>query len=387
MKFTKDVLYPGEWQLPDGRKWKASPELVAHLSQRAKDMLAAGLSIPLAWEHDDGAKPRTAAQKAADFAKTTPGYLESSILTAEGILEVGVEIPVDTDAKRMPAVRFASPEIISDFIDGTGRLWPGPSITHVAITPRPVQTPQKPFQPVAMSQGAVVPVRLSLAGFTPIRLGGSMADDNDDKKGDKGGEGKKGDKTGDATLDAGGKLKEVIEALSGDGYGFPEDTNPENFLERLHTAVLTKKASGAAGGGSVEPPVSDADNNPVVMSLTKRLMETERKTLAARAEALFSSGRISKPIKDKLVADLATVKLSMAPSTGELLPNSVVSRIEAYEAIEEGTVFPPVRLSDGEQRPPKPPEAANRPQNEREVEKRLDDWDATMGRKKKAAAQ
>lgn len=214
--FVKDVLYPGVWHIPNGRggrkKVPFSRRDVRALQQRMQEMIAAGLSIPLAAEHQDQAKPLTAAERKADWVKRlTLGWAEDAEVAPEGYLTARVAVPLAEDAARLPAARFVSPEIVHDFVDGTGRLWPGPSITHLAVTARPVQYPQRPFQQVRMSNV----IRLSLQDFG----GGKMA------------EKKKFD------------LEALRELLESDGYAVPEHIDdPEEFLEHLHTAALSKQA-------------------------------------------------------------------------------------------------------------------------------------------------
>jgi hypothetical protein len=367
MKFRKDALYPGEWHLADGRVFNATPQMVKRLAERAKEMIAAGVPMPLAWEHDDSAKPMTAAERAKEVAKTLPGWVESTDLTPEGILEMIVDVPVAADAERIPAVRFASPHIEDDFKDGTGRIWDGPSILHLAATPRPVQIPQQPFQPLP-GTSLSMPIRLSLNDYKPYRLGENMADDTS-KKGDDKGKGGEGD-------GADARLKNVVDALSKINVVLPKDTTKDNFFERVESALLTL----AAATGANPAPSADADpaaGNPVMMSMAKRLMETEKKSLVARANALFSTGRITKPAKDKLLAELGTVQLSLAPTTGELLPNKTVAKIEAYEELDEGSAFPVTDLSQGVTRPPMPSEGQSQRDTPEHTKKTLDDIEKT----------
>lgn len=144
-RVKKDILYPGTYHLPDGRTVSYSRADVKHLKRRLKDMLAAGLHVPMAWGHQDEARPRTVDEILANRARFCLGHAADASETPEGILEVDLDVPDPADAKRLPSVRFVSPEISEDFVDSTGRLWPGPSITHIAATGRPVQHKQKPF--------------------------------------------------------------------------------------------------------------------------------------------------------------------------------------------------------------------------------------------------
>lgn len=322
-KFKKDVLYAGKWRLPDGRDFVVTREEIAHFSQRARDMQAAGLSIPLAWEHQDDAKPMTAAEKKANSAKFNCGW-QSDVLPSGNLMETVFEVPVADDAARLPAARFISPEIQNDFVDGTGRLWPGPSITHYAVTARPVQIPQGTFTPVSLSHGRV---RLSLEawdGYDSVRLGADMpfpkkkkkppveddadvtpeADDEGEPQGgqdddtgagddlpgggdddadtgipgaDDDGDGDvddigEGDDDGNLGLAGGGssqdaRVSELIAHLAEMEHPLvlPPDTDASNLIDRLDTAVLTALAHQGKNPNGEDDEDQDGpgnNNNP-----------------------------------------------------------------------------------------------------------------------------
>lgn len=391
--FVKDVLYPGSYWVSDGKGGKKkvaySRKDVEHLRQRMEEMLAAGLSIPLAAEHQDKAKPLTKEERQAEWIKKlTMGWAEQAEIAPEGFLTARVQVPVEEDARRLPAVRFVSPEIVNDFVDGSGRLWEGPSITHLAVTARPVNVNQKPFQPVRMSV-----IRLSLADFQ----GESMAEERENKEGKEGGE-REGNGDG---LD----LKALRELLEGDGYAVPEQfTEPAEFLKHLHTAAMSKKAlidkliedededeeeeeepeEAGESGGELPPGVAP-ENGPVLMSLgghkfqisrvrnpsrnrtnkgvgkkiqgkkapvqlshgvdprtarlEQALLSQSKERLQGRIAALYHSGRITKPIHDTMLLDLGTVRLSLDDS-GQLASNAVIAKVEAYEALPAGSAWP-----------------------------------------------
>lgn len=371
--FTKDVLYPGTYSVADGkggrRKVVFDRAKVELLTQRMKDMLAAGLAIPLAAEHQDRGKPLTAEERKAEWVKKlTLGWAEAAELAPEGYLTTRVEVPIAEDARRIPAVRFVSPEIVEDFVDGTGRKWPGPSITHLAVTPRPVQQNQKPFQPVQMSC-----VRLSLSDYEGEPMDQEPKPNETPKKGEE-------------TPSGGGKfsLDELRKVLADDGYGIPDHvTEPEEFLQHLHTAALSKKAmidklvddgeeepnggepapAPADGpimmslgghtfelrrqgkkGGAKKPAGAGPQNNPApadprTSRLEQALLSQGREAMKTRINSLFSTGRVTKPIKDKLLSECGTVRLSL-DDAGQLGTNAVLSKVEAYEELPAGSAWP-----------------------------------------------
>lgn len=351
--FTKDVLYPGTYRLLDGRRVSYTRADVKHLTQRLKDMTAAGLQVPVAWEHQDGAKPSPAAA-----AKGNLGFALDAEETADGYLTAKLDIPADDDAKRLPSVRFVSPEIVNDFVDGSGRKWPGASITHIAVTPRPVQHRQKPFQPVRMSQNTV---RLSLGDY-------QMADEKEPEEKEGEGEGEGG----------GDKLKKALEALTKIDLMLGDDTTLETLLDRLTVAIETKLAHEGLSDDDKEEPAADAAS-PVMMSLMSEVLDGKREKLKTRIKDLFKTGRINKPLRDKLTAELNTAKLSLGKD-GKVVETPLAARVAAYEDL-------PARLSMGYGDEPSPaddpPEArkSGRPETEAEANAVLDDIDVMMGRK------
>lgn len=452
--FVKDVLYPGTYHVPDGkggrRRIHYSRDDVGRLAERMKEMLEAGLQIPLAAEHQDKAKPLTVDERKAEWVKQlTLGWAADVELAPEGFLTTKVEVPVEEEAKRLPAARFVSPEIVNDFVDGTGRLWPGASITHLAVTPRPVQHKQQPFRAVRMSHV----VRLSLDQYAgesmappviskgkamifgirdsgkngpqryavidnksaiPVAHFATASEANNFAKIvqtrlslDDDGSGKEPD-AGEKGFD----LEELRKVLADDGYGVPEHiSEPEEFLRHLHTAALSKKAmidkllededddeesmngeGMEVDGNGVQPEPVPA-TSPVLMSLgghrfqlirtpeknggvrrgkkqapnaagadatrlslaesraqrlENALLSERRQSIQQRIDRLFTSGRISKPIRDQLVKQSQTVRLSL-DAEGQVASNVVLAKVEAYEALPANSTWSAQGMLDGAQ--------------------------------------
>jgi hypothetical protein len=178
----KDVLYPGDWHLADGRVWHCPPAMVEYLQVRLSEMLAAGVPVPLMAEHQlKGTKLPTPAQLRAGKVQHCLGWVDQGLLTEGPVLECEGTVPDAGAAKSLESCRFVSPAINENVKDGTGRVWPGPSIYELAATPRPIQVGlQKPFQIVRLSlDGSLAgtgPVHLSLAGYRPVLLGTELAE-------------------------------------------------------------------------------------------------------------------------------------------------------------------------------------------------------------------
>ena len=364
-KFTKDVLYPGTYRLADGRKVTYTREDCRHLAQRLADMKAAGLGVPVCWEHQD-VEP---ADRLAHRAKGTLGWADEAKVAPDGYLEFGVDVPVQADADRMPAVRFVSPEISTDWTDGTGRLWPGKSITHLAVTPHPVQPGQKPFA-ARLSRGGKVSDKVRLS------LGDVMPDEKDDKKNDK-----PKDKAGADKPSADGSLSALIEALKEKGFMVPDE------VASLEDLVIAVKAGSPGGAGDAPPPPPEepvAEASPVMMSLTKRVVDMERDKLSRRIDAL--KDRIGGKLAGELKAELSRERLSL-DGEAKLKAGALLVRIEAYERLAGGFKpgGKPSRLSlagEDAEEAADARGAGKAPESAEEVAEAVAAWDEMMGRKK-----
>jgi hypothetical protein len=343
-------------------------------------MAAAGLQVPLVWDHQHDAKPVKMSADRPDRHKWNLGFAESARVTPEGYLEAGLDVPLEEDARRLPAVRYVSPEIVNDFVDSSGKLWPGESITHIAVTNRPVQNKQNPFKPVQL-------------GYPPDAVWLSLGDldmaEKDDKK--KPGEGSEDGATG------GPDIKKILSLLASKGVPLPEDTTNDNFMDRLHVALVATGASedDDAGNTVIDPEEDDAAvaaPPPVTMSmdqvvtrnrtLESRLVASERAGLIGRVKALFATGRVSKQIRDKLTAEINTVQLSL-DRNGQPKGGKLLAKIEAYEDLAGIVGQRTTQLSmDGQPREvPPPADMTGRPKTDGEIKAAVDEWDAALGRK------
>lgn len=340
-KFWKDVLKPGRYLLKNGTVSEFTDADCAHLSRRVGEMLGAGLSIPLVWGHQPGVHAVTPGEQLALDVKSTLGWLEGADLTPDGRARVLSEVPLEEDARRLGPIRFCSPEILTDWTDGTGRLWPGRSITHVAVTARPVNPDQRPFIPAPPYDGAW----LSLDDI--VTEGRKMPDEPPDK-GEKKPPDAPPEKKPDGDGDKGGPgpstVAALAQALRDAGLNIPDGV-PD--IEHLLTAVKAcapakppedddmsdPQKKGAA------PPVKE-ETMPILMSLDgsddparRRLARTERADLVRRAHALVGSRKVTKPVADALVKELSAERLSLDPEGG-LVGGKALAKLEAYEALE-----------------------------------------------------
>jgi hypothetical protein len=359
--FAKDILYPGVWHLANGRKEVFTPERVRHLAERLDAVLRAGLNVPVCWEHQESAVPLSQADLDRELAEKTRkviGHVTGVRLSPEGFIEAAIDVPNADDARRLPAVRFVSPFINQGLPDGSGRAWPGESIWHVAVTPRPVQHTQKPFKPVALSQG----ICLSLDGYK----GGSMAE----KQKEDGVEG--------------GSLADLVEALKAAGLNIPEEVSDIAGL------IIAVKANHEGDDTDLEtppeePPQEVPPTSGVGMSLNKnkksarelalekQLLDTEAAGVKRRVAAL--KGRVALPVYQKLTQEVNAVKLSLGDD-GKLRNDFFLARLAAFEEAAAANPFAAqpqgkgeeVALSLGDGGPCDPDEFVK-------------NWNATLGRK------
>ncbi len=338
--FRKDLVQPGKYRLLDGSVAEFTEMDCAQMRRNLEEMLAAGLHVPVAWGHQD-VVPMASGDRLAQDIKNVCGWVQAPY--GGDVRQPGLEgllnVPLDEDARRMEAVRFVSPEVQRNWTDSTGRTWPGLSITHVAITARPVNHHQRPLVPVAESG----PRRLSQdrvwLSNDPAE-GGPMPDDYDDKKGDKD---SKGDKDGNGKT---GELSALIDALREAGHNVPDEVGSISEL------IIAVKAGGQSSESTPDEPVDDMGDDeggpspieedsslPIAMSLdptrnplAAKIVREGRARLVERAGKLATEGKLAKPAADALAGKLQTARLSL-DGRGRLMGGKAVAVLKAYEAL------------------------------------------------------
>lgn len=286
-KLWKDVLWPGEHHLHDGRVARFSRSDCESAFRNLKGMIEKGRNVPVAWGHQP-VEPYDPFARLAEEIKGICGHAVGAKMEG-GVVWALLDVPDEKDAETLKKVRFCSPEVrnkhkagtdaegrdvfLPGYRDGAGTVWPGHSITHIAATGKPVAVNQSPFQPVQLSEERMW---LSLDDREALQ----MADDGDKKgEGDGGG--------GDASLGA------LIEALREHGLSIPDEVKDMEHL------VIAVKANGQGEAPADDTPADVTDDNaaPVVMSMdvatdVKRnpaaaeLMKARRKEMKAEAIAL-----------------------------------------------------------------------------------------------------
>ncbi len=183
MRIKKEIIRPGTYfyidedtGLPRCATFAAAD--VKHFHDSGKAMRAAGLSIPVPFEHQRDHKPLTAAEKSANTLKHNAGWVDDfliedvnetdasgNVTVVKDVLFGQLDIPDAEVVKKLPhTIRWSSPWINS-FTDGAGTPWNN-VISHLALTSRPRIVKQQPFPSIAAAMsyaGMIKSQALSLA--------------------------------------------------------------------------------------------------------------------------------------------------------------------------------------------------------------------------------
>lgn len=386
-KFRLRALTPGRRFVgyhKDGSKrfFDFTPEFCRQQFARNSEMVKADVPVPVCWGHrNDIAVGRMSQDDLATArARGTAGRVEGYELAADGsgAFDALVDIPDADDARKAEVVRFCSPEI--DYVtDGTGRDW-GVAISHLALTPRPVQHPQPPIARLSILDGG--PIRLAL---DPSK-GTDMADDAAEV------EDTEDDETGPETPEPAAQtpedLKALVAALRKKGFTIPE------MVKDLNDIVIAVEASTPPAPIAAPDPKPEADGGQVVegaaapMTLSlpeqkaqQRAEAMTRKEITGRITKLVNSGRITPDLGKKLTSEATKIRLSFTDA-GDVAPNDVLTKIEAYEALGKHTAWKPTgeRTRLGlEAREAAPP--YEEPPTAKDDDKVVDEYEATVGRR------
>jgi hypothetical protein len=415
---VKDILRVGRFHPPGDDPVEFTHADLRAMARTGNAMLAAGWDVPICVEHRDDAKPT---RRMGLAEKRSRGFLSRCVRfrhDADGVLRLIAADPDDAaDAKLIRRLRFVSPEIHTDWKTGDGRVWKGPVVTHIALTPTPVNHRQEPFKRLGLAAG----VRLSMADY---REGSNMAKSDDEVEAEaekptadpetpeKDPEAPDPVRMGDGE-GGGGDDAELAGAFEAMGLHIPAECLGD--LDKLKMALLIAMKTKLNAGGDEAPAEDDNgdeyDQEPtgeppadaaaaqqppamgaagsgagagIGMSLaaaSAKLIASGRKELGRRLDALLSSRRINNAIWGDLHAALKTARLSLSAG-GDVEPNAVATQIAAYERLPKGAaaggVVPGrqsavakargVRLSSAVKGPPRTPEEA------KDV---LDAWQAT----------
>jgi hypothetical protein len=334
MKVWKDILCPGKYTLPDGRVVEYTAADCRNAYRQGQRMLSDGLAVPVILEHDFAAVPVELSYAAmnpewpSSFARNAIGHVEGYQLRGNVLWSLN-EIPDDEAARQWKRCRYASPRIDRDFEASNGKVYSGPVVSHLAVTPKPVQWDQAPVMLSRKVRNA--PVFLSLSYRS-----GAMADESET--------------TTETEGNAGGSVTKLKDLLSQAGFPMPDGVNDlDAICIALEAQVMVKD------GGSMEDDDMDMDdtegntdatttanNNPSVM-MSAQVKKAEGKVMAAvkgdlkrRAERvsarLMSAGLMDRPTATELIREVTGANLSLTDA-GDVARNTAITKLEAYESI------------------------------------------------------
>lgn len=373
-----------------------TPERIKSWKDKFDAMIQDGLRIPAPFRHDLSALPLTDEQKLELEQKqkdqgslNNAGYWDSLNIAEDGTLEGEIDVAEQALADRFGnSFKECSLMALPEFTDGKGKKWED-AILHVAVVTNPIVHGLDNFKPVTPVESTENAIALCLSALEGVALG----DDDKPKLQDLSlnenlvtgevyfsGRFKKSPQTIDLlekfkgyvqSLEKGenvylnsslalaleqpeavASLKkqdgtllsvgDVVTLLPKVGVTLPQDTNDENFMDRLLTALTTV----AAGKDGANPTVGNGLTimpGGVQMSHKiepdspqgKLVAKQQRERIKGRIEALVMSGRITAPyVEEVLKPQLEGCALSLSiDDDGNLGPTGLDPVLDALERL------------------------------------------------------
>ncbi len=272
-----------------------------------------------------------------------------------------VDVPLEEHAKLIGKTICDVSPVIKDFTDGSNKTWKKAPY-HIALVNHPVMHGQENFQPLAASLDSSVGFALSLADITEVpEVQILTSGETEVKSGKEEGAAMATDQIvttspGDSNATGTG-VKDVLGLLKKLNIALPEDTTPENFMERL--AIALKALSHVEGKNDPEQQVEQP--LPVAMSLGDQTVaettvnttpvpnpykviaeEQFRQSYIGRVESLVSTGRLapaaaSRIFKPKLEGFAMDLGDDGKPIESPVF--TVEEVLQAFESIPPNTIL------------------------------------------------
>lgn len=377
--FQKSVLKVQTYHSPQGVV-EVTPERLRHWAKETRRLREANYAIPIHFDHgedEDELKPVAMevfnrSVKKGRSASNTVGRLHDFIVAEDGqSATVTVEVlrKDAIEAAQTNAV-YVSPVIFPEWKDGAGQVYQD-VITSFDLVDHPVDYSQSTFTPVTTM--SVIPV--IRMGLQPYRLGLPMEDEEKDK--DKESEGDKpvemstdegsseiedsdDEALPEATDESGAadslKLTDVLSSLGNMNIVLPMDTTAENFLDRLHTALLTAaaqqglEADGNGLGADQQPEAatpSIATMSLAAQNAMKFAARQHSQSIQKNLETLLKTGRCTPAEAEERKRGLGVLKLSL-DDKGNPRPSDIEKWIDSRKAVPKGTFWTPGQRSEYE---------------------------------------
>lgn len=338
----KDCLWPGRYTWPSGRELRIADADIRNAHNEGKRMLAAGLSVPFCWEHQPDAAPvelssvvYSSPEAKAAWTKNTIEYVKDfkveNVPGRGSVLFAAIDKSKlnPSEIKTLEKVGKVSPRVDINFRDarGDGTAYRGYTVGHIAVTPRPLEPDQGPFQMAATSEetfylGAAV-------AKEPETPDEPMAEETVE--------------TPAASPDMG--IQSVIDALREKGFNIPDEVVDAAGLVIAIKACEAKPESAALGDVPNVTQTTAAGGAPLMMSQAEmqatrpQIVAADRRDIERRFDLLVSSGRVSPPVAAARKREFSRFELSY--SNGEIDANGVVAELLAYEKLPAGMVMSP----------------------------------------------
>jgi hypothetical protein len=252
--FWKDMIHTGNYVHPEaGFSLAVDRDRLQRWADTGKQLLAAGVAIPINCDHSDA-------------ARDVVGYIKEFKLDGDQLL--GLCQFIGEDAALTAARNFVSVGIDPEFTDGQARKW-GESIVHLALTPVPVVPGQNQF---VQATGEQEPV--------------TVEDDDDD----------------DASLPCTAEQFQTLCELIG------EDLQAEDCVASIIEQLQSKQNSAADLAAKAQTELAAARNE--IMQLSARMppvvpaevQAAIAETASAKLDLAVDRGILSPSVRDRLVS-------------------------------------------------------------------------------------
>lgn len=365
----KDVLWCGRWTYPDGRVLNVRPRDLDSAVSNGNAMIQRQLNVPWCWDHQPEVRPVKWQDQAANIAKNVISARTVKFERDGQRVMAAIDVTGLSD-REIEAIKRAgkvSARLDRDYIDmrGSGTRYNGLAITHVAVTPTPVEPNQGPF----------------LMGQSDSRetyyLGyGAMADEleDDDKDTDL-------DDTAGEEVDAPAEVEpEITPEAAAPAPALPAAPAMDPLVTQVVTDLATaginltgvqnmitdwptfasalRLAVGLGAKGNQSTPSGDpamtatatnaapGPNQPFMMSQAAMQkaypvrVENDRADVKARIKKLFRKGKATGPMRDRLVNEFDEFEMSY--SGGKLQRSGPLLALKILDDyIPEGTFLKP----------------------------------------------
>lgn len=396
MRFIKEFLRVGTYHppgLPKPVTFTAAD--IAEIHRNGNALVRAGDAPPMGWEHHSGLVPMSLQDRAAERCKHHLCYTSGFALSRDGQRVFSIQDVPDADAATVQRVGFVSPGLQRNLKTGDGKTYSGWCPVHVAVTPRPVNKNQAPF--VAMGQNAQAVLCLSLNDLEGANVDDDELDENVPAEAVESDPPPEVEPPPPPPTPEAQQISQAVDLAAQCGLLLGEDTTPANFMDRFVVAAQTYLAAqgelngeqpdqntglepGSAPKDATPAPVGSGGLTMSLESVQEKLVAHERKALAVRIAKLQKTGRIPPVTARALNNELTAVNLSLADDA-TLVPNAVLAKIEAYEALpaNKDGFKAPTSVDLSLANPIPLPDDGDVPNTDKAIAR----FDATLGRVKK----